>query len=504
MDPEAIVIGAGPNGLFAACRLARAGLRVLVLEAHDRPGGALWDEARTLPGFRHDVGAGFVAFRDSPAFQALHLEQYGLNWALAPVESAHPALDGTCPAICRDADRSADTMGRDADAWRRLDRFHRRIEPAMMSYLGPIPQLSPALRLRPWDATRLAFYFARSSGSLGRHLFRTAAAQRTIPALGLHVDIGPQDHFGAALAYLLAMRATTSGYAVPIGGASAVTGALVEDLQSHGGTLRLGARVTRVRVRDGVAVGVELDDDAPIDCRGPVVADTSAPALYLSLLENGQVPARVRARMRRFPVGFGTFKVDYALKEAVPWQARACHEAAVVHVGESVQDLARFTRTIRSGDLPEQPYLVVGQHTLVDPSRAPDGQHTLYVYTHVPTVLDPARYPGGWTSWRERLADVITNRIEWLAPGFGKRILARRIADPNDLERANANLIGGDLGGGSNQWWRQLLFRPIYPWYRYRTPVRGLYLGSSYTHPGAGIHGMCGWNAAEMALQDLA
>lgn len=392
-------------------------------------------------------------------------------------------------------------MGSDADAWRSLDRFHRRIEPHLMSFLGPFPKAAPALAMGPLDAMRLGLYFAHSSGGLSRHLFRSDAVRRTIPAMGLHVDIGPRDWMGAGVAYVLAMRAATSGYAVPIGGTSSITGALIEDLQAHGGTLRLNAPVRRIVVADKRAVGVELDDET-IDCRGPVVADTSAPALYLSLLHRDHVPSRIRGAMRRFPMGFGTFKVDYALDGPVPWNAASCHEAAVVHVGESIQDLDRFTRTVRAGSLPEQPYLVVGQHTLVDPSRAPRGHHTLYVYTHAPSVLHPNQYPGGWASWRERFADVITNRIEWLAPGFGRRVLMRTIADPTDLERMDANLIGGDLGGGSNQWWRQLVFRPVFPYFRYRTPVRGVYLGSSYTHPGAGIHGMCGWNAAEMAIRD--
>ena len=503
-DPEAIVIGAGPNGLFAACRLARSGLRVCVLEAADRPGGALWDVASTLPGYRHDVGAGFVAFRDSEAFRGLSLEDRGLSWALAPIESAHPALDGSCAVISRDVDRSAAMFGSDEDgaAWRRLAALHAAVEPQILSFLGPLPRIGPALKMGPIRGIRLAWLLARSSGGLARRLFRTEAARRVIPAMGLHVDVGPDDRLGAGLAYVLALRASTTGYAVPIGGASAITRALLADLEAHGGQLRTRAAVGGIRVEGGRAAGVTLEDGTAIDTTGPVIANTSAAALYLQLLQPEHVPRRVLGAMGRFPQGWGTFKVDFALSGPVPWSAEAPREAAVVHVGESLADLRRFTLQVRAGDLPEQPYLVVGQHTLVDPGRAPEGGHTLYVYTHAPSTLDPARYPGGWSTWRERFADVIKDRIEWLAPGFAQLVRARAISDPDDLYRMDRNLVGGDLGGGSNQWWRQLVFRPVFPYFRYRTPVRGLYLGSSYTHPGAGIHGMCGWNAAGIALRD--
>ncbi|HHO50401.1 MAG TPA: NAD(P)/FAD-dependent oxidoreductase [Deltaproteobacteria bacterium] len=505
-DPEVIVIGAGPNGLFAACRLARAGLGVRVLEASPHPGGALWDLPTTEPGFHHDVGAGFIAFRDSEAFSGLELESHGLRWALAPIESAHPALDGSCAVISRDLELSAATFGgaADGEAWRRLQRLHTRIEPQLMQLLGPLPQISPALRMGPLQGLRLASCFARSSAGLARHLFTSEAARRVIPAMGLHVDVGPHDRFGAGIAYVLAMRASTSGYAIPVGGAGAITRALLAELEAHGGELQLNARVEAVRVAEGRAVGVTLADGQQLDASGCVLANTSAPSLYLGLLSPEHVPSRIVASMRRFPQGWGTFKIDFALDGPVPWSAEPARRAAVVHVGESLQDLDRFTQQVRAGHLPEQPYLVIGQHTLADPSRAPRGKHTLYVYTHAPSVLDEARYPGGWAIWREHLADVIKDRIEWLAPGFAQLVRRRAISDPCDLERSNANLIGGDLGGGSNQWWRQLIFRPVFPYFRYRTPVSRLYLGSSYTHPGAGVHGMCGWNAAGMALRDLA
>jgi phytoene dehydrogenase-like protein len=202
--------------------------------------------------------------------------------------------------------------------------------------------------------------------------------------------------------------------------------------------------------------------------------------------------------MRNFPWGFGTFKLDLALSAAVPWNVPEARMSAVVHAGESVDDLSRFVREVRSGQLPERPYLVIGQQSLFDRTRAPQNGQTLYIYSRVPSEL-----PQTWDSAREAFADSIVSRIEALAPGFRSLILARKAHAPPDLERMNANLKGGDLGGGSNAWNRQLLFRPVFPYFRYRMPVQRLYLCSSYAHPGAGVHGMCGYNAARIAARDI-
>ncbi|HEY4103782.1 MAG TPA: NAD(P)/FAD-dependent oxidoreductase, partial [Polyangiaceae bacterium] len=264
------------------------------------------------------------------------------------------------------------------------------------------------------------------------------------------------------------------------------------------GRLRLGATVTRVIVSNGRATAVELEGGEEVRARLAVLADTAAPTLFLKLLEAAHVPSWLRRKMRKFKQGFGTFKVDFALSAAAPWTEPTAHESAVVHACEGLEDLARFTREVRQGKIPEQPYLVIGQQSLADATRAPEGQHTLYCYSRVPSTPE-----GGWAAQREAFADSVTARIEGLAPGFSKFILARHISAPPDLEAMNANLIGGDLGGGTNAWHQQLLFRPVFPYFRYRTPVKGLYLCSSYAHPGAGVHGMCGYDAALIAASDL-
>ncbi|HEY8378651.1 MAG TPA: NAD(P)/FAD-dependent oxidoreductase [Nannocystis sp.] len=505
-DPDAIVIGSGPNGLAAACVLARAGVRVLVCEANPRRwGGALGSEQATLPGFVHDVGAAFFSFaRLSPAFRALDLERTaGLELCFGEFESCHPAPDGSYACISRDLDACARHFGdpHDGAAFVRLARWYRSVEPeALGILLNTLPTLGPVLRLLPFHIFKLARILLSSGGGLARRLFRGEAARRVFPGLALHVDVGPRDPLGAALGFMLGMTATTGGYAIPRGGAQALADAMVADLRRHGGDVRLGARVTKVLTSDRRAAGVRLADGTELRAaRGAVLADTAAASLLLDLVERDLVPRRVVRFMERFPQGWGTFKVDWALSAPVPWAVPEARRSAVVHAGDSLADLERFTAQVRRGELPDNPYLVIGQQSLVDPTRAPPGKHTLWAYSRV-----PSRPAGGWPAHAEAFADRMEARIEGLAPGFRATVLARRIVAPPDLEAMDANLVGGDLGGGSNAWHRQLVFRPIFPYFRYRMPVRGLYLCSSYAHPGAGVHGMCGYNAAHIALRDLA
>jgi phytoene dehydrogenase-like protein len=501
-DPEVVVIGSGPNGLCAANSMARRGFQVLVLEANPRrAGGALGTEELTLPGFRHDVGAGFFPFAtSSPALVELDLPGAGVDWRHATYESCHPALDGSVAVIARAGAIETPPFGspHDSQAFADLARFYAGIEHELLAVLlGPFPSLGPLLRLGLGNLVKVARLLAGSPRRLASRLFESEAARRVLPGLGLHVDVGPDDTLGAALGYLLALTATTGGFAVPVGGAQRLVEAMTARLAEHGGTVRLGARVARIIVRDKRACAVQLDDGTEIAAPRAILADTSAAALLLSMLDPREVPSWVRSFMTRFPQGWGTFKVDWALSGEVPWKVEVASQSAVVHAGESIDDLVRFTSEVRAGRLPERPYLVIGQQTLADPSRAPPGKQTLYTYTHVPSIVE-----GGWADTRERFADAIEQRIEGLAPGFRARILGRHLMAPPELEASNVNLVGGDLGGGSNAWHRQLLFRPLFPYFRYRMPVAGLYLCSSYAHPGAGVHGMCGANAAGVAARD--
>ncbi len=494
---DAIVIGSGPNGLVAAATLARAGWRVRVLEAQPRPGGACWSVESTLPGFVHDVGAAFFPFAHySQAILSQKLDEVGLQWRSARYESAHPAADGTCPTLSRDPDLGAATFGADADAYRWLSNWAQSMGPRLAdALLAPLPDITPALRLGVGNLFRLAVAGVSSTAGYSRRLFRTEAARRVIPSLALHVDLGPDDFGGAALGAVLGLLALASGFQVPVGGAKSISLALIRRIEEAGGAIQLNTRVKSIEVRQGRAVAVRTEAGDEIPFRKAVLADVGAPALFLRMLPEDSVSGYVRQAMTRYRYGWGTFKLDWALSAPLPWRCEPARHAAVAHTGDSIDDLVRFTAEVRDGQLPTNPYLVIGQQSLLDPTRAPAGRHTLWAYSRVPSTLH-----GGWAAAKEAFADRIERRIEALAPGFRSTILARAVYAPNDLEAMNENLVGGDLGGGTAQFSNLLFWRPAFPHFRHRTPVAGAYLCSASTHPGAGVHGACGYNAAQAAL----
>lgn len=497
------MIGSGPNGLVAAYYLASAGLDVLVLEGKDSPGGAVQSKELTLPGFVHDVGAAFFPFgQTSPALRPLNLEGAGLVWKHARYDSAHPAKDGSCAAISRDLETAAQAFGPDGRAWKRIALWHLRTREKMLdALLSTPPAILPMLRFGPLNLLRLARVALSSGRGFSNAVFKTEAARRVIPGLALHTDVGPDDRCGAVIGFMLAVLASSGGFAVPEGGAGSITKAMLARLAEKGVKVQCNKLVSRILVRENQAAAVLLSDGEEIRATKAIIADVAAPALYLKLLADVPLPERVIQAMRTFRQGFGTFKMDWALDSPAPFAHEAAAQAAVIHAGESVDDLSSFTDEVRRGRIPTHPYLVIGQQSLADGTRAPEGRHTLWAYSRVPSQIKGGK--ASWAEHRERFADRIEQRIEEIAPGFRKRILARAAFAPPDLEAMNPNLIGGDLGGGTADISNQMIFRPMFPYYRYQTPVRGLYLASSYTHPGAGVHGACGRNAAMEALRDL-
>jgi phytoene dehydrogenase-like protein len=512
---DAVVIGAGPNGLVAANKLADAGWEVVVLEAEPEPGGAVRSAELTLPGYVHDRFSAFYPLgAGSPHIAGLGLERHGLRWLRAPVVVADPADDGSVALMsaaleetCASVDAFAPGDGR---AWRELSAWWDDVGPPFVeALLDPFPPLRSGARLAAGLGPRGTLDFARfgllSARRFAGERFHGAGAARLLAGTALHTDISPESPGGAVFAMVLVGLGQQVGWPVPEGGAGRLTGALVARLRAAGGRVVCGERVVRVLVLGRRAVGVRCADGREVGARRAVLADVGAPQLYASLLEREHVPARVLSALRRFQYDSGTVKVDWALDGPVPWAGEGVARAGAVHVTGGIDALSLQAGELERGLIPADPFLLVGQYAHYDPSRQPQGHETAWAYTHVPQRV---RGDGGGDGLRgswdrgelERMAERIEARLERVAPGFRDRILARHVAGPRELEAADANLVGGALNGGTAQLHQQLVFRPIPGLGRAETPIRGLYLASASAHPGGGVHGACGANAARAAL----
>ena len=497
---RAVVVGAGHNGLLAAIRLAAAGIAVTVVEAAPEPGGGVRSHAGTLPGFVHDTCSGFYPLTiASPAFRDVPLERHGVEWVNPPVAMAHPFDDGSAIALHRDLAATAASLDAAAPgsgaAWSALiGRLAPQRDLLVRAALSAFPPLAPgaglALRLRR-DAVDLARYAAGSAAATGVDILGDARAAAWFAGSAAHSDLAPGSAVGGALSLGLGLLGHLVGWPFPRGGAQRLTDALVAHLRELGGEVRCGARVEGIDVRGGRTVGVTTAAGDPL--AADAVVSTVSAGVLAQLLPEDALPRRLTRRLRRWRYGLGTFKVDLELGGRVPWTAAEARDAGVVHVGGELDQLYAAAEEAAAGQVPRKPTLVVGQHTLHDPTRAPAGRHTLYVYTHVPH--DPPLD-------RDEVADRIEERIERFAPGFRGLVLARAIRAPRDLEHENASMVGGDLGGGSYEIDQQLLFRPAIEMVRGRTPLRGLYVGGASVHPGGGVHGVSGDAAARAVIAD--
>jgi phytoene dehydrogenase-like protein len=495
---DAVVVGSGPNGLTAAITLARAGRSVLVVEAQPRLGGAVATEEITLPGFRHDVfSAVYPAGAASPVFAALPLERHGLRWVQPELAMAHPIADGGTAVLARDPERTARSLDSlcpgDGARWLELvGPYLRHYQALRATMLSPFPPHAGPLRLLAGLGLEGTLEFARlllmPADALAGELFE-GEARAWLYGTALHGD-APLDAPGSAI---LAMYLNLLGHAVgwpsPEGGADRIIDALAGCLRELGGETRTGARAERERVERGRVTGLELSGGEAVEAR-IAIADTT-PRGLLRLAGESLPDAYVR-KLLRFRYGPGTFKVDWALDGPIPWQSEDARLAGTVHVGGGRAEIEAALREVEGGRLPERPYLLSGQQSLADPTRAPAGRHTGWAYTHVPAGVDGA-------AEGERFADTVELQLERFAPGFRERILARHVQSPEDLERHNANLVDGDVGAGSNAL-DQVIFRPVPSLSPYSTPVRGLYLGSASTFPGGAVHGISGRGAARAAL----
>ncbi len=496
---DAAVIGSGPNGLTAAITLARAGRSVVVLEAAPSLGGAAKTEELTLPGFRHDVfSAVHPAGAASPVFAALPLAEHGLRWVQPELPMAHPLPDGRAAVLARDPGDTAGSL--DALAWGDGARWQALVDPYLRRFgavrdtmLATFPPIVGPARLLSGLGLEGTLEFARlvlmSAEALSGELFR-GEARAWLFGSALHGDV-PMDGAGSAVTALyLNLLGHAVGWPSPEGGAGLLTGALAGHLHELGGETRTSARAERIVARRGRVAGMTLASGDHIETRVVVAATT--PHALLRLAGDALADGYTR-RLLRFRYGPATFKVDWALDGPIPWASADARRAGTVHVGGSAADIGSALAVVREGGLPDNPFVLCGQQSIADPTRAPAGKHTAWAYTHMAPGRD-------WSAERERFADTVELQMERFAPGFRDLILARHVLAPDDLQRRNANLVQGDVGGGSYDL-DQLVFRPLPALDPYRTPLRGLYLGSASSFPGGAVHGLGGYGAARSALR---
>ena len=467
---DAVVVGAGPNGLAAAITFAQAGRSVLLIEGKGTIGGGNRTAELTLPGFRHDVCAAVHPLvAGSPFLSSLPLERFGVEWVQPEVAAAHPLDDGTAVGLYRSLAETAASLGVDGPSWARL------LGPSAADWdklaplvLGPYPvgvDLPPLLRF--------GLLAAMPVHLLSRLCFREERARALFAGLAAHSFLSFRQPFTSAFGMLLGILAHAVGWPFARGGAQAITDAMGDYLRALGGDIVAGWQVQT------------LDELPP---SRTVLLDVTP--RHVLRLAKARLPAAYRRRLERFRYGPGVFKVDYALSEPVPWRAQLCRRAGTIHLGGTLAEIAAAAEATNSGRIPGRPYVLVAQHSLFDRTRAPAGKHTLWAYCHTPHASTTD------------MTNAIETQIERFAPGFGDTILARAVMNSAGYERYNPNYVGGDINSGVQDM-RQLWTRPALRFPPYSTPVPGLYLCSSSTPPGGGVHGMCGHNAARAALKRL-
>jgi phytoene dehydrogenase-like protein len=512
---DALVVGAGHNGLVTAIRLADAGWKVLVLEQAQRPGGAIWSGELTLPGFVHDGhSTNHNLFLASPFFaeHADELARDGLQYAVSATPYANAYPDGRALRAHQDVERTVAGLDpADRPGWRALDALFERISPALFALHGaPAPSLrapGPGLALarslarQRADLPDVARLLVSSARELADEHLATPEARAALACWGMHLDFGPDVAGGALFAFLESFADQRMGMAITRGGASRMVDALVAMLRARGGELRSATAVTAIATSGGRATHVVLADGERIAARRAIVASTTPAAL--ARLVGPSAPQPLRDQARRFRHGPGTLMLHLALDGPIPWAAGDdLASFAYVHVGPYVDDLAATYADAVAGRLPTDPLLVVGQTSAVDPSRAPAGKHVAWIQVRaVPgrPIADAAGTiavgDGDWAALAEPYAERVLDKLERYAPGVRSRVLGQAVLTPADLERHDPNLVGGDSIGGSMHLSQSLPFRP-----RPRTAVDGLWLTGTSTWPGPGITALPGDHTATAVL----
>jgi phytoene dehydrogenase-like protein len=471
IEYDAVVVGSGPNGLAAAITLARAGCSVLVCEANPTIGGGARSAELTLPGFVHDVcSAVHPLAAGSPFFKTLPLERFGLEWIQPEIPLAHPLDDGSAACLHRDIDFTADQLGRDSRAYRRLMKpLARNWEKLANEFLQPMLHLPR----HPLALARFGILGICPATVLTKVLFRYEPARALFAGIAAHSFLPLESIVSSAFGLVLGLAGHAVGWPIPRGGSQQITNALANCLRELGGKIEVNHSIENL-------------NDLPKSCA--VLLDVSV--WEFLCIAGEQMPTRYRRRLESFRHAPGIFKIDYALSSPVPWKAEACRRAGTIHLGGSLDEIAAAERDMARGEIPERPFVLIAQQSLFDEARAPRGQHTLWVYCHVP-------FNGAFD-----MTDRVEFQIERFAPGFRDCILARRKMNAAELEKSNRNLAGGDINGGAANL-AQLIARPIFSSTPYRAPLEGVYLCSASTPPGGGVHGMCGFHAARAALRDV-
>jgi len=465
---KACVVGAGPNGLAAAIVLAEAGLEVEVFEAEPSPGGAVRTMELTLPGYLHDFGSAVHPLAaGSPFFASLPLGDHGLEWVHSPAPVAHPLDDGTAVVLERDLREARSSLGADAGAWVNL------MEPFVEHWNEFAPEVLRPIRIisrHPFLMARFGLSAFSSAKSIANR-FQSERTRALFAGLAAHSFLALDEPLSGAFGMLMAVSAHAVGWPIPRRGAQSLTDALCGYLSTLGGKVRTSSRVESLAT---------LSDFQVILC--------DLTPRQLLRMAGERLSQSYRQQLKRFRYGPGVFKVDYALKEPIPWKAPECLRATTIHLAGTLEECAEGERATRSGQFAERPFVLLVQPTLFDPTRAPAGKHIAWAYCHVPNGSKADMLPR------------IEAQIERFAPGFREVVLARRPFSPADLEAMDANLVGGSIDGGVTDI-RQFLFRPT--WRHYATSARGVYICSASTPPGGGVHGMCGYHAAKTALAKL-
>ena len=468
---DATVIGSGPNGLAAAITLAQNGKKVLVLEAKDTIGGGTRTAEITLPGFHHDICSAIHPLGiASPFFRNLPLKDFGLEWIFPPIAVAHPLDDGSAANLSNSVEESSASLGLDGRAYQRMiTPLVAAWQEILSDILGPFP-LPPR---HPFSLIRFGLHAVRSAKGVAESQFQDTPARALLAGLAGHGMLPLEESTTASIALVLGLLSHAVGWPIPKGGSQAISNAMAAYLETLGGEIITGQEVTSLDQLPGSRL---------------IMLDVT-PRQVVEICGD-KLPPGYRKKLDGYRYGPGVCKVDYALSGPIPWKDAICAQAGTVHLGGTLEEISISERAVWRGEHPEKPLVLLAQQSLFDDSRAPAGQHTAWAYSHTPHG-----------SSRD-VSQNIAAQIERFAPGFSDQILEKHVYTATEMQSYNPNYIGGDINGGVQDW-RQLFTRPVARWSPYTTPVKGLYICSSSTPPGGGVHGMCGYHAAIRALREI-